>query len=161
VTTAGVTSRLKAEELIEQDLQAVGIGLDIHNYPANLLFATYGNGGVIARGKFDLSLYAWEYTNPDPDDTNIMAPQSIPPAGENYTFYVDPDVGAWQRSGEAHYEHGRRRPYYVLIQHRFHDAVPFHTIVWRSNIDVVNRDLNNFKPAPAVSDFWNAWEWQI
>ena len=161
VTTSGVTSRLKAEELIQQDLRAIGIAVDIHNYPANLLFATYGNGGVIAHGKFGLSLYAWEYTNPDPDDTNLMGPQSLPPAGENYTLYADADVGQWQRLGESHYEHAQRRPYYVLIQRRFHDAVPFHTIVWRSNIDAVNRDLHNFKPAPAVSDFWNAWEWEI
>lgn len=161
VTTAGVTSRLKAEELMQQDLRAVGIAVDIHNYPANLLFATYANGGVIARGNYGLGLYAWEYTNPDPDDTNTMGPQSIPPAGENYPFYVDPDIGAWQRGGEATYDHAKRRPYYVRIQHRFYDAVPFHTIVWRSNIDAVNRDLRNFKPAPAVSDFWNAWQWEI
>jgi len=161
VTTAGVTSRLKAEELIQQDLRAAGIELDIHNYPANLLFATYGENGVLAHGKFYLSLYAWEYTNPDPDDTNLMSPDSLPPAGENYTFYADPQVGAWQREGESSYERARRRPAYVMLQHRFHDAVPFHTIVWRSNIDVYNADLRNFKPAPAVSDFWNSWEWQI
>ncbi len=160
-TTAGVTSRLKAEELMQQDLRAVGIQLDIHNYPANLLFATYGAGGILAHGKFYLSLYAWEFTNPDPDDTNTMGPNDIPPAGENYTFYADPDIGAWQHAGESSYIHAARRPYYVLIQKRYHETVPFHTIVWRSNIDVVNRDLLNFKPAPAVSDFWNSWEWQI
>ncbi len=160
-TVAGVTSRLKAEELIQQDLRDVGIQLDIHNYPANLLFATYGNGGILAHGKFDLSLYAWEFTNPDPDDTNLMGPDELPPKGENYTFYADREIGAWQGAAEAHYEHAQRRPYYVLIQRRFHDAVPFHTIVWRANIDAVNDDLRNFKPAPAVSDFWNSWEWQI
>jgi peptide/nickel transport system substrate-binding protein len=160
-TVAGVTTRAKAEELMQQDLRAVGIALDIHNYPANLLFATYGSGGILAHGRFYLSLYAWEYTNPDPDDTNTMGPDEIPPKGENYSFYSDPDVGMWQRAGQAHYDRARRRPYYLLLQHRYHDATPFHTIVWRANIDVVNADLRNFKPAPAVSDFWNSWEWQI
>ena len=110
---------------------------------------------------FWLSLYAWSFTNPDPDDTNTMGPDELPPTGENYTFWSDPSIGTWQRAGEATYERAQRRPYYVLMQHRFHDAVPFHTIVWRANIDAVNRDLRNFKPAPAVSDFWNTWEWQI
>jgi peptide/nickel transport system substrate-binding protein len=160
-TVAGVTSRAKAEEVIQQNLRAVGIELDIHNYPANLLFATYGAGGILAHKKFYLSLYAWEFTIPDPDNTNTLGPDEVPPAGENYTFYSDPDIGTWQREGQAHYERTLRRPYYVLIQRRIHDKVPFHTIVWRSNIDVVNKDLRNFKPAPAVSDFWNSWEWQI
>ena len=160
-TTAGVTSRIKAEELIQQDLARVGIVLRIRNYPANLLFATYWAGGILARGKADLSLYAWEFTTPDPDDTNTMSPDRIPPQGENYTFYSDPAVGAWQKAGEAHYDRAARRPYYVLLQRRFHDEVPFHTIVWRANIDVVNSDLRGFKPAPAVSDFWNSWEWKI
>ncbi|MDQ6767676.1 MAG: peptide ABC transporter substrate-binding protein [Candidatus Eremiobacteraeota bacterium] len=160
-TVAGVSTRAKAEELIQQDLRAVGIQLDIHNYPANLLFATYGSGGILAHGRFYLSLYAWQFTIPDPDDTNTMGPDGLPPKGENYTFYRDVDVGAWQRAGQAYYDRAARRPNYVRLQHRFHERVPFHTIVWRSNIDVVNADLRNFKPAPAVSDFWNSWEWQL
>ncbi len=160
-TVTGSTARAKVEELVQQDLRAVGIVLDVRNYPANLLFATYGGGGVLAHGNFDLSLYAWEFSIPDPDDTNIMGPDELPPKGENYTFYSDPLVGEWQRQGLLYYERARRRPYYVLIQHRFHDTVPFHTIIWRANIDIVNADLRNFKPAPAVSDFWNTWEWQI
>lgn len=160
-TVAGVTSREKAEELIQQNLHDVGITVDIHNYPANLLFATYGGGGILAHGKFDLSLYAWTLTYPDPDDTVTLGPDEIPPKGENYTFYADPQIGAWQQAGQLQYARGARRPYYVLIQQRIHAALPFHTIVWRSNIDVVNTDLVNFKPVPAVSDFWNSWEWQI
>ena len=146
---------------MEQDLVAIGIGLDIHNYPANVLFATYGAGGLLARGRFDLALFAWSYTVPDPDNTNTIGPDELPPHGENYTFDADPDIGLWQHQALAVYDPARRRPYYLLIQQRIHDTVPINTIVWRSNIDAVNTDLQNFKPAPAVSDFWNSYEWQI
>ncbi|HLW38208.1 MAG TPA: peptide ABC transporter substrate-binding protein [Candidatus Eremiobacteraceae bacterium] len=160
-TVSGVTSRAKAEELMQQDLRAVGIGLEIHNYPADILFATYGNNGVLARGRFDLALFAWEYTVPDPDNTLTIGPDQLPPFGENYTFFADRDIGVWQKAAQYYYRREQRRPYYVKIQQRIHDAVPIHTIVWRSNIDAVNTDLKNFKPAPAVSDFWNSYEWQI
>jgi peptide/nickel transport system substrate-binding protein len=160
-TVAGITSRAKAEELMQQDLAALGIQLEVRNYQANLLFATYGYGGILARGNFNLSLYAWEYTFPDPDNTNTRGPDELPPKGENYSRCRDADIGIWERAGQAHYERAQRRPYYVLMQRRFHETVPFHTIVWRANIDVVNTDLRNFKPAPSVSDFWNSWEWQI
>ena len=161
VTVSGVTSRAKAEELIQQDLRAVGIELDIHNYPADLLFAPYGNGGILAHGKFDLGLFAWTYAEPDPDDTVTLGPGEVPPTGSNYSFYRDPQIGAWQEAGRLHYDRAQRRQYYVLIQHRIHDMVPLHTIVWRSNFDAVNTDLRNFKPVPDVSDFWNSWQWQI
>jgi peptide/nickel transport system substrate-binding protein len=158
---SGITTRAKAEELIQQDLKAVGIVVEIHNYPANILFAPYFAGGLLAHGKYDMALYAWEYSQPDPDDTNTIGPGSLPPSGVNYSRYTDPMIGSWQKAGEDVYDHAKRRPYYVLIQHRIHDMVPFHTIVWRSNFDVVNTDLRNFKPVPDVSDFWNSWEWEI
>lgn len=160
-TVSGNTSRAKAEELMQEDLRAVGIGLDIHNYPADILFATYGSNGILAHGRFDLALFAWQYTVPDPDNTLTIGPDQLPPHGENYTFYADPDIGVWQHEAERLYRRDQRRPYYFKIQERIHDAVPIHTIVWRSNIDAVNSDLKNFKPAPAVSDFWNSYEWQI
>jgi len=160
-TVAGMTARAKTEELIQQDLAAIGIAVEIRNYQANLLFATYGYGGVLARGNFDLAIYAWEYTFADPDNTNTRGPDELPPKGENYSRCRDADIGAWERAGESHYDRAQRRPYYVRMQHRFYETVPFHTLVWRSNIDVVNTDLRNFKPAPDVSDFWNTWEWKI
>jgi hypothetical protein len=27
--------------------------------------------------------------------------------------------------------------------------------------DVANSDLKNYKPAHAVTTFWNTWEWEI
>jgi peptide/nickel transport system substrate-binding protein len=161
VTVTGITTREKAEELIQQNLKDVGIIVEIHNYPANLLFAPLFAGGLLAHGKFNLALYAWTYAQPDPDDTTTIGPDDLPPEGVNYSFYVDRRLGEWQRDAELVYNRAQRRPYYVLIQHRIHDMVPFHTIVWRANFDVVNTDLRNFKPVPDVSDFWNSWEWQI
>ncbi len=159
-SVTGITTRAKAEQLIQQDLRQAGIDLEVRNYPANMLFATYGGNGILARGKFDLALLAW-FANPDPDDTQTIAPDQLPPQGANYSFFVDRDIGDWQAGGRVHYERAQRRPYYWKIQQRIHDAVPLHTIVWRANIDVVNAELRGFKPTPAVSDFWNSYEWSI
>jgi peptide/nickel transport system substrate-binding protein len=159
-SVTGITTRQKAEELIQQDLRAVGIELAVRNYPANLLFATYAGHGVLTRGNFDLALFAW-FANPDPDDTQTIASDEIPPRGANDSFYSDPDVDRWVAQGRMHYDRAQRRAYYFKIQQRIHDAVPLHTIIWRANIDAVNTDLRNFKPAPAISDYWNAYEWSI
>jgi len=159
-TVVGNGTRLAAEELMQQELRGVGIELSVRNYPANLLFSPYGAGGILARGKFDIALYGWSQ-NPDPDDTDTIGPDTMPPNGVNYTFYADRDIGRWQAAARAQYDRSARRPYYFKIQERIHDAVPFHTINWQAHIDAVNLDLRNFKPAPAVSDFWNSYEWSI
>lgn len=160
-TVAGVTTRERAEVLIQRDLREVGIALTVRNYPASLLFATYGAGGILQRGNYDLALFAWQYTVPDPDDTQTIGPDQIPPVGENNTFYADADIGAWQRAARVSYAQSARRSYYWKIQQRIHDAVPEHTIVWRATIDAVNSDLKNFRPVSAVSDFWNSYQWDI
>ena len=159
-TVVGNSTRLKAEELIQQDLRAVGVAIDVRNYPANLLFAAPGVGGILANGKFDVALYGWSFS-PDPDDTDTLSPRSVPPAGVNYTFYRDADIERWQDAGKSLYSRPQRIPYYWKIQERIHQQVPFHTINWQAAIDAVNTDLRNFRPAPAVADFWNAYEWEI
>ncbi len=159
VTVVGVSARLKAEELVQQELKAVGIDVDIHNYPANLVFATYAAGGLLARGRYDLALVTMDL-DPDPDNRINFSPDELPPVGQNRSFYVDQQLGAWERAGATTYDLARRREYYLLTQARIHDAVPIHGIVWRPTVDAVNADLRNFKPG-ASSDFWNAWEWSI
>jgi peptide/nickel transport system substrate-binding protein len=159
-TVDGNETRLQAEQLIQQDLRAVGIDLTVRNYPANLLFASLGAQGVLAQGRFDIALYGWSET-PDPDDTDTLGPDSLPPNGVNYSFYVDPDIGRWQRAGATVYPRALRKPYYFRIQERIHEAVPFHTINWQAHVDAVSDDLQNFRPAPAVADFWNAYDWNI
>ncbi|HXW77253.1 MAG TPA: ABC transporter substrate-binding protein, partial [Candidatus Eremiobacteraceae bacterium] len=158
-TVIGNTTRLEAEELIQAQLRQIGVDVEVHNYPANLLFAT-GSQGVLFSGRFDLALYGWS-EDPDPDDIATLSPASIPPGGVNYTFYADPDIARWQLLGESRYERSERLPYYWDIQERIHAAVPFHTINWQSHIDAVNTDLENFRPAPAIADFWNAYQWKI
>lgn len=156
----GATSREKTEQLAQQDLRAVGIELAIRNYPANVMFATYGGNGIISRGRFDIALFSFG-NDPDPDDTNTIAPDEMPPNGRNYSFYADPDIGKWLKAARAHYSRDERRPYYWKIQERIHDQVPFHAIMWWTNIATVNADMSGFRPATVVSDFWNSWDWSI
>ena len=155
-TVVGVSARLKAEQLIQQDLKVVGIDLEIHNYPANLVFST---NGMLMTGRYDLALVTMDL-DPDPDNSINMSPDQLPPVGQNRSFWVDPQVGAWEKAGEQSYDLAIRKKYYWLIQQRIHDQLPIHGIVWRPTINAVNVRLKNFRPG-AASDFWNAYEWSI
>lgn len=159
ITVAGAPVRLKAEELVQRNLEAAGIDVNIHNYPANLVFATWASNGVMTRGNYDLALVTMDL-DPDPDNTINLSPDQVPPRGQNRSFFVDRDVGSWEAAGERSYVQAVRRRYYLLIQQRIHDALPFHGIVWRPTIDAMNVDLRGFRPGAAY-DFWNAYQWSL
>lgn len=160
-TVAGVIPRQNAEVLIQQELREAGFDVQILNAPANLLFAPQGAGGILAKGDFDAAIYGWTEA-PDPaDDQQTIGPDRIPPYGANFTGLRDPEIGRLQREGTRVYERERRKQAYRALQRREHELVPFETIVWRANIDAVSNDFQGFRPAVAVSDFWNPWDWSI
>ncbi len=41
------------------------------------------------------------------------------------------------------------------------DEVPAEIIYWDKIVIAGNADFKNFKPSPVISDYWNAWEWEI
>ncbi|MDQ6780878.1 MAG: peptide ABC transporter substrate-binding protein [Candidatus Eremiobacteraeota bacterium] len=156
MTVVGVSARLKAEQLIQQELKAAGMDVEIHNYPANLVFAT---NGMLMTGRYDLALVTMDLS-PDPDNSINLSPDQLPPVGQNRSFFVDADVGRWEQAAQQTYDLGVRKKYYWLVQQRVHDELPIHGIVWRPTIEAVNAQLRNFKPGSG-SDFWNAYQWSI
>jgi peptide/nickel transport system substrate-binding protein len=160
-TVAGVIPRQNAEVQIQQQLREVGFDVQVVNAPANLLFAPVGAGGVLAKGDFDAAIYGWTQA-PDPaDDEQTIGPDRVPPYGANFSGLRDPAIGRLQREGAESYDRVRRKPAYVALQRRERELVPFETIVWRANIDAISDDFHGFRPAVAVSDFWNPWDWSI
>jgi peptide/nickel transport system substrate-binding protein len=160
VTVAGVITRQNAEVVIQQQLRDVGIDLHVHNAPANMLFAPLGAGGLFASGKFDLGIYAWT-KNPDPDDTQNSAPWNLPPHGANYSRVADARLGALQQRAAATYDRAERKRLYAQVERRLGEVLPYHTMVWRANVNAWNDDLHGVKPAQAVTDFWNAGSWTL
>jgi peptide/nickel transport system substrate-binding protein len=159
-TVTGVVVRQNAEVLIQQQLREAGFDVQVRNAPASLLFTSLQAGGILASGKFDMGIYAW-VKFPDPDDTETIGPDRVPPGGANYSGLRDPEIGRLQREGASVYERDKRKPIYAKLERRILELVPYQTMVWRANIDAYNDDLQNFKAAPAISDFWNIADWSI
>ncbi|MFN2459978.1 MAG: ABC transporter substrate-binding protein [Candidatus Velthaea sp.] len=159
-TVAGVIVRQNAEVLIQQQMREAGFDVQVRNAQASMLFTSFQAGGILATGKFDMGIYAW-VKNPDPDDTETLAPDRVPPGGANYTGIRDPEIGRLQAAAAREYDRAKRKPLYARLQQRIHALLPFQTMVWRANIDAYNEDLQNFRPVPAVSDFWNVADWSI
>jgi peptide/nickel transport system substrate-binding protein len=159
-TVAGVTTRQNVEINMQQQLRDVGIDLHIQNAPAGLLFAPAGAGGLISSGKFDLTMYSW-VTRPDPDDSTTAGPENVAPYGSNDSGLADAELGRLQRAAAATYDRAKRKAIYAQVERRLGTVLPYHTIVWRANVNAWNDDLHGVRPAHIGSDFWNAPAWSI
>jgi peptide/nickel transport system substrate-binding protein len=158
-TVAGVKPREAIEVLLQSMWREIGVGVEVKNYPAPTLFAPYGAGGLLDAGKTDVALFTWDNSTPDPDDESYIAPNLVPPAGQNVSFYVNRDVGDWERAALRTYDFATRRALYRRIQRALIDDVPEYVLDWQPEIDGFSADLHGVRPVPVGSDLWNIAEW--
>ncbi len=156
--SANATRRL-VETQIQAMLRAIGIDAQIKNYPGNLYFATYGQGGILANGRFDLAISGW-VAGIDPDDHALYACDQFPPAGANDDRYCSSAMDAAQRNALSSYDQSRRRAAYFTIQELIAHDVAGIVIWYARNPQAINPDFRGFAPNP-VSEAWNAYQWDI
>jgi peptide/nickel transport system substrate-binding protein len=156
------TRRLVAVQ-IQAMLKQVGIDAQIKSYPANMLFATYGQGGILTTGKFDLNVSGW-VAGIDPDDHSEFACDQIPrpahPDGVNYSRYCSKAMDAAQAQALASYDDAKRKPAYAKIQQLLASDLPYDYLWYPRQLEPINPAFKGFTPNP-VNEAWNAWEWEI
>jgi len=145
--------------LLQAWLKQIGIAGQVKVYPGDVYFAPYGMGGILGRGKFDLSLSGW-VAGIDPDNSSQFLCSTIPPAGYNYTRFCDPAMDAAQRQALTNYDIATRKRAYAKIEQILADEMPQDFYDWRNQVQGFNPDFKNLKPNP-VNEAWNAWQWQI
>jgi peptide/nickel transport system substrate-binding protein len=156
-TTPSKPANVQAEVQMQQELKAIGVDLEIKNYPPNVLFA---QNGPIYTGKFDTEFTI--YTNaPDPDNEGLWSGKFIPPHGANTTWLNDPVLTRTSHEALLTYDHAKRKALYQREAERVHELVPVVYLYWQNSYSAVNSDLKNWKPASYISNYWNCWEWRI
>jgi len=139
----------------------IGVDAQIKQYAYSLMLASYGQGGIVKTGKFDVEFSSW-VNGIDPDDSASLMCDQIPPHGQNTYRFCDPqNVDAQERIALAAYDQPTRKRAYAKIQHAIVDELPFLTMWFWRRFDVVSDDLKGYKPAHAVTTFWNTWEYSI
>ncbi len=148
---------------IQAMLKDAGIDSQIKTYPANLLFATYGQGGIMTTGKYDLAVTGW-IAGFDPDDHSLFASDQIPgpghPDGVNYTRYRSKEMDDAQAVALGSYDEAVRKQAYSTIQKLLARDVPEEFIWFPRQAQPITPDFKNFAPNP-VNEAWNAYQWEI
>jgi peptide/nickel transport system substrate-binding protein len=143
----------------QASLRAVGIEATIKTYPAGLLFAPYGMGGILSRGDFDLNLAGW-IAGIDPNDADQFSCPALPPNGSDITRFCSPALDAAQQAALSNYDQATRKRAYGQIQRMLADDVPQIFFWYPRQIQALNPDFKGFSPNP-VNEAWNAYRWEI
>lgn len=155
--------RLSIEAIVQRELQAIGIKLDIQNYPENLFFNLILGGkaspptGAVA-GRYDIAEFA-NNLNWDPDDESLLACDQAPPNGLNFDFYCNPALDALYQQELATPEQGARQSIFVRIHLIYLTQFPFIVLFGVNDLYIVRKGTHNFQPSPLFIADENIAQW--
>ncbi|MGZ3617779.1 MAG: peptide ABC transporter substrate-binding protein [Ktedonobacteraceae bacterium] len=142
-TTANNIWRADDELLLQQQLKAIGIQLDIQNYPASTFFGTFltdGKAGVYDIAEFENS---WTY---DADDASLAATNQIPPNGFNIMFYSNKQLDTLYTQEEATADATARQQAFDQEHQIYLTDFPFITLYSPVDVSVHKNTTQNYAP---------------
>jgi peptide/nickel transport system substrate-binding protein len=164
-TTANNLWRADDENILQSDMQAIGIKLDIENYPASTFFgpfltggkASAGTGGI--SGRYDIAEFedSWTY---DADDSALFACNQIPPNGFNIAFYCNPSLDKLLTQQEVTADPTQRQNIFNEEHQIYLTQFPFITLYSPVDIAMHKNTTHNYAPGPeGASETVNIWQW--
>ncbi len=154
--------RVDAQAVFQQQFAEVGIGVELVNYPSDLYFNNFANGGPIAMGDFDIAQLSQTSNFPDPT-TTIFRCEQIPtednPDGNNYRGYCNERVEELFIQSEITTDYDAR----VAIFHEIDETIAADYVyvgIWYDpDLWVISNTLEN-ADVNGVSPYWNIANWE-
>ncbi|MGH8940851.1 MAG: ABC transporter substrate-binding protein, partial [Actinomycetes bacterium] len=138
-TIAGDQTRELYQQLVQQNLEEIGIEVKIANVPDNLMFGTYQEGGRLARGNYDVMMSRDGYVV-DPLDEGWAANFSCPerpsksnPQGQSETHWCNREYDALVQEAATTVDQDRRTELYEQAAQLFAEerpALPLYSSTW-------------------------------
>ncbi len=157
--------RLVSEAILQRNFQAIGIKLDIQNYPRDEFFGSLLPGGKASpptgavAGRYDIAQFATSYGY-DPDDSYVLACDQIPPKGQNnIDFYCNPKLDALYQQELATADPGVRQQLFRQIHQIYLTEFPFIVLFSWTEFAMVRKGTHNYQHSPIAGGIVNIWEW--
>jgi peptide/nickel transport system substrate-binding protein len=155
--------RQDTQAILQQDLAAVGIKLDILPVDDTLYFASYADNGPAARGEYDIQEWSDGPLFPDPDLYYWLCDQ-IPtdenPTGENWFYICDEELDSLIKLQATQVNAVERQKTISKINQLFYDKVYIIGLWQDPDVYAVAPRLLNVKFS-GVTMFFNIAEWDL
>jgi peptide/nickel transport system substrate-binding protein len=130
--------------VLQQQLAAVGIALDIRTFEFATFFAD------VTSGVYQLYSLRWIGGNEDPDIFEYaFHSDKFPPHGANRSYYVNPRLDALINLGRSETSEAVRKPVYAEIQSILATDVPYINLWYLDNVLVHSRRVHNVPQNPS------------
>ncbi|HXW76133.1 MAG TPA: ABC transporter substrate-binding protein, partial [Candidatus Eremiobacteraceae bacterium] len=160
VTDNAWDNALRFAPVFQAEMAKIGIAITIKLYPTSVLESAAGAGGILNNGKYDIAFDGW-VAGIDPDDSTLVECDQAPPVGWNRAHACDPRIDAQERIALTSYDQPTRRAAYWKIQQYLAQDLPTLILFYSKRNDAVRDQLADFRPAQAVTEFWNTWQWDM
>ena len=150
-TTSGNSQRAAEEEQVIKNWSDIGATVTTKNWPAGQFFNDFKGGGILATGKYDMGLYANNWS-PDPDSwCGIVYSSQVPSAanssGQNWTRANDPALDDACKAGANEVDIAKRVTIYKTVQTEWRDYEPTISLYERPDVFSHATNFGNFAPA--------------
>ena len=141
-TTTGKPWREADELIMQSNLQAIGIKLNIQNYPASTFFGTF-----MPNGKHDIAEFENSYVY-DSDDASVLACSQQGTKGQNYSFYCTPQMDKLLTQEQQTVDPNLRQQAFNAIHQIELTEFPFAILYSPADLGIAKTTAHNYGPGP-------------
>lgn len=156
--------RKDTQAVVQQQLAAVGIKVDLLNYELDLFFSDFANNGPAATGQLDMFEYSTTtLAFPDPDVSEWLCndiPSKEKPSGTNWMAICDKNLDQLLQLQTTQVDFSQRQQTFYKITKLIYDKVYFFGLWQDPDQWAVSKRLLNVKISGSTP-FFNVEEWDL
>jgi len=155
--------RQSVQAVIQQQLAAVGIKVNLFSYESDVFFASFADNGPTYTGELDMQEWSDAPLFPDPDIYYWLCseiPSAENPAGTNSFYLCDEELDALIQLQSKQANVTERQKTISKINQIFHDKVYWLGLWQDPDLWALGGRLQNVKLS-GVTPFYNVTEWTI
>jgi peptide/nickel transport system substrate-binding protein len=169
--TTDRADRQALAQVIQQQLKAINMGVNLQFLYGRGLFATASQGGPLSSRTFQAAIYTW-LSDDNATFTGQYSCSGIPSeennfSGQNYPGFCDAKgdelLNLSELDPEVSLSRDKRKPVLEEWFGIWTAAVPVIPLFANTRVTVARTGLTNWKvpPVSTSGDAWNAWEWEL
>ena len=155
-TTSDNNLRETLQQVVQQQLQDVGITVEIRNTATQTFF-----GEWTPEGNFEMGEWAWLAT-PEPTLTALFGADALPPDGQNYYRWENEEATRLMKQADVTVDEARRAELTQQVQEIMADDLPVIPLYQRPVYYAYEENLQGPVVNPTLAGpYWNVSEWSF